>query len=144
MIWATLQRRDWTDAGTFGEIECLGFKWATGELPWRDNQKHISCVPEGVYRAVWTFSPRFQRFTYLVQNVPDRDAIRIHPANWVGDKAMGFRSQLDGCIALGEGISYADKKPFLLNSAPAVRLFENRLKGETFTLQILNPLRRVP
>lgn len=63
------------------------------ELPWKDNAKGISCIPEGIYELVLSYSPRFGRMLYEVKNVPGRRGIRIHSAN--------YTSQLHGCIAPG-------------------------------------------
>lgn len=64
------------------------------ELPWKDNEKNISCIPKGIYNAEKHFSPRFKTEVILLKNVPNRDAIEIHPANFV--------RQLRGCIAVGD------------------------------------------
>lgn len=65
----------------------------TLELPWKDNQRNISCIPDGRYPIIPRFSPRFQRHLHLL-NVPGRDLILIHEANFV--------QQLRGCIAVGD------------------------------------------
>lgn len=139
----TLWRTDFTDSGTFGRITFKYRTLDTGELPWRNNAKDISCVPAGEYSCVWGFSPRFQKFTYLLKEVPGRNAIRIHAANYMGDRAMKLRSQLDGCIALGDGFGWLDKQQFLKNSAESVRLFDNTMKGDAFTLVIANRFTQV-
>jgi hypothetical protein len=131
-----LSRLEFTDAGTFGCVQFLGHKLMTGELPWRQNQKMISCIPDGEYLCVWTFSPRFQKHTYLLKDVPGRDAIRIHAANYMGDRTMKLRSQLDGCIAFGEAYGWTDKQQYLRESASAVRCFENTMRGQNFKLRI--------
>ena len=35
-------------------------------------------IPEGTYPVERTWSPRFKKLLPLIQNVPDRDGIRIH------------------------------------------------------------------
>ncbi len=138
-----LVRLETSDLGTFGEIDYFGTTFVTGELPWRDNRDNVSCIPTGSYEAVWCFSPRFQKYTYLLRNVPGRDGIRIHGASFFGDRSMGFRSHSDGCLGLGDGIRWADKQPFLLNSPSTTRLFQNKLEGRSFLLEISSraPLR---
>ena len=49
------------------------------------------CIPEGDYEVEYVFSPRFQRKMLRLREVPGRDGILIHPANYV--------DQLKGCIA---------------------------------------------
>lgn len=62
------------------------------ERPWLENQRKISCIPAGRYRLKRRTSLKFGQHLWL-QNVPNRDLILIHPANYV--------RQLEGCIAPG-------------------------------------------
>lgn len=87
--------------GTFGVLAASGFGCYTLELPWKDNQVNVSCIPPGEYQAVWNYSPTFERMLYLLQDVPGRTGIRIHPGNRAGDTAEGFVSDSAGCILLG-------------------------------------------
>ena len=66
----------------------------TLELPWKQNQRRISCIPEGAYRCIPHTSPKFGRCFWL-QDVPGRSEILIHPGN--------FTSQILGCILPGTG-----------------------------------------
>lgn len=68
------------------------------ELPWRDNATGSSCVPVGTYRCEIVNSPRFGR-VYGLRDVPGRQNILIHAANYGGDKSKGLRCELQGCIA---------------------------------------------
>lgn len=70
------------------------------ELPWKDNQKNISCVPPGVYKLIPYTSPKHDSTWYLENEElgvggagSERSFCEIHSANWA--------SQLEGCIALG-------------------------------------------
>lgn len=135
---AILTRLDSSDQGTFGRLTAPGLSLFTGELPWRDNFASVSCIPAGIYRCYWTYSPRFRRMMYLVDGVPLRSGIRKHPANFMGDAALGFRSQLNGCIALGEKLGWMGGQKALLVSAPAVRRFEKHMGGRPFILEIKN------
>ena len=69
----------------------------TLELPWRDNQPSVSCIPAGTFRMVYSPSPRLRRKTWRLMGVPKRDGILIHSANYI--------SQLRGCIAPGVALS---------------------------------------
>lgn len=131
-----LQRVETSDEGTFGVIHLDGVRLFTGELPWRENRGNASCIPAGKYRAVMTFSNRFRKRLYLVAPVEDRAGIRIHPANRMGDKSLGYVSELLGCIALGERLGWINKQKALLLSAPAVRKLERFMKNEAFILEI--------
>lgn len=91
-------RIEHTDEGTFGTLS-FGSSWVRSvELPWRDNRRQRSCIPEGRYRCEVVTSPRFGR-VYGLQNVPGRSHILIHSANLAGDVDKGWETQLHGCIA---------------------------------------------
>lgn len=114
------------------------------ELPWKNNEKNVSCVPPGVYQLI-PYTSHKHDSTWYLQNADldvggdgaHRSFCEIHSANWA--------SQLEGCIALG-----LDDKP-MYNPAegeivPAVeqsRLAINRIKnvlgigsnGNTLTIE---------
>ena len=73
-----------------GDLVC-----STLELPWRDNQQNISCIPKGEYEIAITHSAKFKKKLIEILNVPDRTGIRGelrgHTANLV--------TQLQGCFA---------------------------------------------
>ena len=75
----------------------LEFK--TVELPWKDNQRRISCIPPGTYTAIKHTSPKFGPCLWIL-DVPGRSEILIHPANYWHD--------LLGCIAPGEDHLHID------------------------------------
>lgn len=78
--------------GSNGSIFCgETFICHTIELPWKENHRSTSCIPEGRYQLVSRYSPRF-KWHLLLRNVPGRSVILIHPAN----DAM---KELKGCIA---------------------------------------------
>ena len=54
----------------------------------------------------------------------------------MGDRAMGYKCQLLGCIALAEKRGIMDGQPALLLSQPAVRAFEDYFAGKPFTLEV--------
>lgn len=132
----TLTRFESGDQGTFGRLHAPGLALYSGELPGRGNASSISCIPVGIYRCAWVWSPRFQRFMYLLLDTSPRVGIRAHSANLMGDTAMGYRAQLNGCIALGEKLGWLDGQKALILSAPAVRRFEEHMKFEPFELEI--------
>lgn len=134
-----LARFEQGNQGTFGHIRLPQGQWLlTGELPWRFNAPNRSCLPTGVYRAEWAWSDHFRRDLYLLQNTAPRTGIRLHSANLMGDVALGLRSQLGGCIALGERLGWLDGQKALLLSKPAVRLFETSMNRQPFDLEIVN------
>lgn len=66
---------------------------ATIELPWRNNEPLISCIPEGEYRLIKRYSPGFKWHLQLME-VPGRESVCLCPA----DEAGGVK-ELKGCIA---------------------------------------------
>ncbi len=75
----------------------------TIELPWNDNKRNISCIPEGIYEVEPRFSKRFKHHLIL-KAVKGRSFILFHPAN-------DALKELQGCIApvtylsgIGKGI----------------------------------------
>lgn len=132
-----LYRFKTSDQGTFGKI-IIGEKCLyTGELPWRENKTNISCIPCGTYKCMFTFSPRFKRMMCLiVDKSKKRSGLRIHSANFMGDKSKGYLSQLNGCISLGEKFGTLNGQEAILLSTPAIRYFESLYKNKIFNLEI--------
>jgi hypothetical protein len=64
---------------------------STIERAWSDNQRLVSCIPEGKYTLVKRYTEHLGQHLQ-VMDVPGRDMILIHPAN---DALM----ELKGCIA---------------------------------------------
>lgn len=127
-------RREGLAPATYGTMEVDGERFGyTLELPWKDNQPRISCIPPGLYEIRITHSNRFGRKMILVMNVIGREGIRIHNAN--------IPNELHGCIAvarkrhsstrISQGISQALQD--LVNFALS--------EGETVTLEILDPVK---
>lgn len=65
----------------------------TLELPWKDNQHGVSCVPAGTYSVLWLWSPKHGRELYHITGVPNRDDVEIHIGNSVIDT--------EGCVLCG-------------------------------------------
>jgi hypothetical protein len=75
--------------GTNGEIKLVVCN--TIELPWLQNKRSVSCIPQGRYELKKrTTAKRGQHL--LVVNVKGRNGILIHPAN-------DAKKELRGCIA---------------------------------------------
>lgn len=130
-----------TFQGTFGVLHVPGHDlFLTGELPWIGNKRMVSCIPGNhEYKVRWTYSPKFKRMMYIVKNVPNRSGIRIHSANWVGDAKYGLKSQVLGCITLGEKAGYLLGQKAVLASRHAVQRFEKAMAKSPFTLCIEDP-----
>ena len=84
--------REYHAKGTNGELWHGGqLVCHTIELPWLDNKRGVSCIPEGEYRLQKRFVEKFQ-WHLVVLKVPNRQWILIHPAN-------NALKELKGCIA---------------------------------------------
>ena len=94
----TITRQPSTDQGTPGYLGFDGTVLRSLELPWRGNAPGKSCIPPGTYLAEIYMSPRHGR-VYMLQGVPNRSDVEIHPANFAGDADRGWRCELLGCIA---------------------------------------------
>ena len=92
-------RDTFTDKSTIGELFLNGERFCdTLELPWRDNQKSISCIPAGEYKVRLRYPRESATREYLhllVQEVKDRSYILFHRGNSAKDTR--------GCILVGQG-----------------------------------------
>lgn len=140
MLTALLRRTASSDQGTVGVLTFGNEVTHTLELPWRNNMQRVSCIPPGVYTCAIVNSPRFGR-VYGVQAVPGRSAVLIHPANFAGDAAKGYTTELHGCIApclrIGAMRNAAGRMQVAgLVSRPAVLRLMDWAAGQPFTLTI--------
>jgi hypothetical protein len=103
-------KRTYFPNGTNGQIECEGqIICNTIELPWRNNESSVSCIPEGKYLLKKRYSQKFQRHIEI-SNDPNRGAILFHPAN-------NALKELNDCIApvtkiSGAGFGLLSRKAF--------------------------------
>lgn len=133
---AQLYRYDQTDEGTFGFIAFAGQRLYTGELPWHDNQPEISCIPAGLYTVQMRHSPKYGD-VYEVTDVYGRSYILFHQGNFCGDLALGFRTNVLGCILLGKRRGRLYGQQAVLVSRGARSRFEAVMGMKTFTLEII-------
>jgi hypothetical protein len=82
------------------------------------------------------YSPKFRRPVYRLLGTEPRGGILIHAATWMGDVDLGWRSHLQGCIALGEKLGWMEGQKALFLSRPAVSRLEVLMQGSPFTLEI--------
>ena len=99
MINLLLIRDTFSKESTIGELFLNGERICdTLENPWQDNQRNISCIPEGVYPVRLRLARESATRDYLhllVQDVPNRDWILFHRGNTAKDTS--------GCILVGLG-----------------------------------------
>jgi len=77
------------------------------EPPWRDNQRQISCIPEGRYQLTPRLSLRFG-WHLLVNNVPGRSYILIHAFNHALRESRGCIGPVKKLTGPGQGLSSRD------------------------------------
>ena len=96
--------------GTNGILQCEGkIICKTIELPWKNNERGVSCIPEGKYFIRKRYSPKFKWHLEVV-SVKNRSYILFHPAN-------NALTELNGCIApvtklSGPGLGLLSRKAF--------------------------------
>ncbi|MBK7806993.1 MAG: hypothetical protein IPJ51_11895 [Saprospiraceae bacterium] len=83
-----LYRDTWTDGLIFikGILLCRSI-----ELRWANNERNVSCVPEGVYPVAIIQHPKFGE-CLQVSGVKGRSGILVHVAN-------DAQKELRGCVA---------------------------------------------
>lgn len=140
---ATIKRMETSAEGTFGKLFVDGnFMCYTGELPRYagnpeiENERRTDCIPAGTYGCQLKMSPKFGR-VYELKKVPNRDGILIHKGNFCGDKAKGFKSDVEGCILLGSAMSKLDGQKVVTSSRIAFDKFMLYAAGKPFTLEIV-------
>ncbi len=104
----------------------------TIELPWRNNQSNISCIPTGTFPLVKRTTKK-RGPHLLVKNVPNRTLILIHPAN-------NALTQLQGCIApvttlTGEGTGTESRKAC---QQVYEQVFAAKDRGEEVSLEVVS------
>lgn len=131
-----LTRLETGNEGTFGDLVTdFGFHCKSGELPWRNNQIGKSCIPAGVYLCIWADSGK-HGFCYHVKDVQGRSDILFHVANYFGDVDKNMKSDVLGCIGLGEHMGILGTQKALLNSKKTMTVFEAGMNKESFELAI--------
>ena len=133
MINLLLIRNTFSKKSTIGELFLNGERICdTLENPWQDNQRNISCIPEGVYPVRLRLPRESATRDYihlLVKDVKDRDYILIHIGNTAKDTS--------GCILVGLG----SQQDVVHNSVLAMDLLIKEilhLGGENINLIIKN------
>ena len=92
------------------------------ELPWKDNKRAISCIPEGIYRTIKQPPKESRPYKYFrLPNVQGRSGILIHrgtnPLHSKGCLLVGgrFKDINTDFPTLGES---ADKLTWMTNNLP--------------------------
>lgn len=114
--------------GTFGYAQTETGVIYTVERPWMSNIKNTSCIPEGEYACEKTFFHKDNYDAIGIKNVPNRDNVLIHIANYPTDVL--------GCIGVGSGIGSIKGRWAVLNSEATFKAFMAVYSKEPFKLVI--------
>ena len=121
--------------GTFGTLNINGQPmFTTLEETWLDNQKRISCIPEGVYECV-KYSGTKYKDVWKVKDVPNRTAILFHWGNTERNTA--------GCILVGRNFSQFGTVYGIGRSREAFNMMRKRVPDK-FTLHIHDCFEKKP
>jgi hypothetical protein len=127
MLTYILMRISMTNDCTFGVMKDennIPFM-VTLELPWRNNQHDISCIPVGTYKCIRINSPKHGN-CFELQGVQDRQSVEIHIGNYPKDT--------EGCILTGTSF---DGTAAVGRSTEAFQKFMQKLNGQNeFNLRI--------
>ena len=126
-------RDTFTEDSTVGELFLNGERMCdTLENPYINNERSISCIPEGEYKVRLRTARESATRDYLhllVKDVPNRDWILFHRGNSAKDTS--------GCILVG----FSSKQDYVKNSTFAMDLLMKEiinLGGENINLIIKN------
>lgn len=98
-----LLKRSYFEKGTNGALFVNGHLICfVIELPWKNNQRNISCIPEGSYSILPRFSARFKNHLHVL-DVSGRSLILIHPANDALRELQGCLAPVSQLSAIGKG-----------------------------------------
>jgi hypothetical protein len=130
----TLPRWSHGPMGTFGTLRLgsgsdrrlIGYSL---ELPWRENQRGISCIPCGAYPLERSRYNKGDYDCWEICDVPGRDEIKIHKGNTIDD--------VRGCLVLGTRLGWVADKWAVTSSRLAFRRFMAEMQEyETATIII--------
>lgn len=95
--------RTYFKSGTNGKITYQGKQICESiELPWRNNKRSVSCIPEGKYLLIKRQHQK-HGLQLALSIVPNREAILIHPANFALRELQGCIAPVSKCTGEGTG-----------------------------------------
>ncbi|MFD1316185.1 DUF5675 family protein [Namhaeicola litoreus] len=99
----------------------------TIELPWKQNQVGISCIPEGTYDLSIRYTKKFG-FHLRILNVFGRTNILIHPANNALKELKGCIAPVSILKAPGEGLFSIKATSILMHHIKYIKRANEQLK----------------
>lgn len=127
-------REQSADTGTPGILIVPSIDWRchTLELPWRNNEKGVSCIMADTYRCTVGSSPSLHRTVLRLEDRYGRTDCLIHNGNWAGDSAKGLFAQVHGCTLVGTGYAEVERP----DGAPQFGIINSVKTLETFLAAI--------
>lgn len=112
-----LHRFAYSPVGTFGSLTLASDAdvMYTVERPWLENNRRISCIPEGLYRCRSRMFNRGGYETFEITDVPGRSEILFHVAN--------VSSDVNGCVGLGSYLGCVNGQWGVMSSREAFSRF---------------------
>lgn len=92
----------------------------TVEKAWKNNERRVSCIPDGTYKIIPHNTERFPK-TYEVTAVPGRDAILVHAGNSERD--------VEGCIAVGHDLVFQMNRGWPYATVSMSQIALNRVRS---------------
>lgn len=138
MYTIKITRHQQNENQTIGSLDLFNndnellFSCVTLERGWNNNEKNISCVPKGEYKAIFEYSNKFKTSLWEIKDVPNRTECKFHASN--------YWYQLNGCIALGLQVLDINNDNFtdVTRSKKTMEVFHEILRYEnTINIQIV-------
>ncbi len=109
------------------------------ELPWKDNQSNISCIPEGIYIVHKMMAEPRRNYNYFrFEFVKGRNIDKITGWSRILMHKITYVKDLLGCIGIGGAFKdlNGDQVPDMIDSTKALEKLWNYLP-DVFELEIL-------
>ena len=109
------------------------FEFKIMELPWKDNQRNISCIPADTYQAIAINRASNGKYAIWLKDVPNRSEILIHEVKYV--------KHLLGCAAPGTSFEdfNNDEIVDIVNSRSIMEVFEQHIPvGDKCIVQLID------
>ena len=105
------------------------YDWQSEDYIKEVKVKHQTAIPYGIYKLLWSYSPKYRRMMPEISGVKGFSGIRIHSGNTEEDSS--------GCILLG----FNKKVGMVLDSRNTCKKFDDIIegyykKGEPMTFEI--------
>lgn len=125
MVLQAVIKRNYLKDCTQGVMELLdGYRCVTLELPDKDNEQYVSCIPEGVYEYFYR-ADGSNGECFELKNVANRTYVQIHIGNWTKNTV--------GCILPGQtfNVNHADG-PMVTSSGNTLKQLFARMPKSGF------------